>query len=293
MPVNQSSFVSADRPLSNDNYLRRGPFPVERDDVGLSPDRAAEALRESEERLRALQNEFAHLARLHELGEMAAAVAHEINQPLTAIANYLNAGRLSAREPTSEGLAEARRAMALAAEQGMRAGAIIRGLRSFARKGDGTRRLEAADALVDSAMALALIGIDAAGIQVERAPPGGAMVEVDSLQIQQVLVNLLRNAVDAVMGNPPGTERRLTILTRDLPEEGVVLFCIADTGPGIAPEVWGDLFRPFITSKPKGMGMGLSVCRRIIEAHSGAIEVESEDGVGAAFTVRLARATGI
>src|SRR5436853_6581167 len=137
MPVNQSRFVSASHHLTNDNYLVRGLFPANADE-SYSPERTAEALRESEERLRALQHEFAHLARLHELGEMAAAVAHEINQPLTAIANYLNAGRLSVRESTSEALAEARRSMALAAEQGMRAGAIIRGLRSFARKGDGT-----------------------------------------------------------------------------------------------------------------------------------------------------------
>ena len=270
-------------------FLAQAPFLDESE-----PDRTAEALRESEERLRALQNEFAHLARVHELGEMAAAVAHEINQPLTAITNYLNAGRLSVRESTAEALAQARRAMALAAEQGMRAGAIIRGLRSFARKGDGTRRIEAADALVDSAMALALLGVDAAGIEIERDPAGGgAMIEVDPVQIQQVLVNLLRNAVDALVVNPPGARRLVRVQTRDLPDEGAVLFRIADTGPGIAPEIRGRLFKPFVTSKAKGMGMGLSVCQRIVEAHGGTIEVESEYGTGAVFTVRLIRAVPI
>jgi len=271
--------------------MGRGAFPAEPEDGG-SLDRATEALRQSEERLRALQNEFAHLARLHELGEMAAAVAHEINQPLTAIANYLNAGCLSVRESTSEALAEARRAMTLAAEQGMRAGAIIRALRSFARKTDGTRRREAADALADSAMVLALIGIDPADIAVVRTPAGSGMVEVDSVQIQQVLVNLLRNAVDALRTNPPGAERRLTVATHDLSDEGIVQFCIADTGPGIPPEIRGNLFRPFVTSKPKGMGMGLSVCRRIVDAHGGTIHVESKVGAGTAFTIRLARAAG-
>jgi two-component system sensor kinase FixL len=173
----------------------------------------------------------------------------------------------------------------------MRAGAIIRGLRSFARKGDGTRRIEAADALIDAAMALALLGADAVGIEVERDPAGGgAMTEVDPVQIQQVLVNLLRNAVDALVLNPPEAPRRLTIVTRDLVHEGAVIFRIADTGPGIAPEIRDRLFKPFVTSKPKGMGMGLSVCQRIVEAHGGKIEVESEAGVGAAFTVRLLRA---
>lgn len=291
--MNQGSFVSTDHEMSNGKYLPQGQFPIDVE-IGFSADRAAEALRESEERLRALQNEFAHLARLHELGEMAAAVAHEINQPLTAIANYLNAGRLSVRESTGEALANARRAMALAAEQGMRAGAIIRGLRSFARKGDGTRRMESADALVDSAMALALLGTDAAGIEVLRDPAGGgAMVEVDSVQIQQVLVNLLRNAVDALLINPPGARRLLTITTRECFEQGEVAFRIADTGPGIAPELRASLFKPFVTSKAKGMGMGLSVCRRIVEAHGGSIEVESEPGTGAAFTVRLLRAVAV
>jgi two-component system sensor kinase FixL len=290
--VNQSSIASAVAEMKSGKFQARRPFPVDAK-AAFSQERAEEALRESEERLRALQNEFAHLARVHELGEMAAAVAHEINQPLTAIANYLNAGRLSVRESTAEALAQARRAMALAAEQGMRAGAIIRGLRSFALKGDGKRRIEAADALVDSAMALALLGAEAAGIFITRVGAGsGVMIEVDPVQIQQVLVNLLRNAVDALADNPVGAERRLTIAIRDLAGEGSVIFRIADSGPGIAPELRDSLFKPFVTSKPKGMGLGLSVCQRIVEAHGGTIEVESEDGAGAAFTVRLARATG-
>ena len=288
MKVRQPSFASSDHGITG-GFLAQTPLPRDPE-----PNGTAEALRESEERLRALQNEFAHLARVQELGEMAAAVAHEINQPLTAITNYLNAGRISVRETTSEALAQARRSMALAAEQGMRAGAIIRGLRSFARKGDGTRRIEAADALVDSAMALALLGADAAGIEVHRDPAGGgAMIEVDPVQIQQVLVNLLRNAVDALVTNPPGARRLVEVHTRDLPAEGLVLFRIADTGPGIAPEVRGRLFKPFVTSKIKGMGMGLSVCQRIVEAHGGTIEVESEFGSGAVFTVRLLRANAV
>lgn len=260
--------------------------------IDVTERRLAETeLQESEERLRLLQNEFAHLARVNDLGEMAAAIAHEINQPLTAIANFLSAGAMSvAAESTAASLAAAREAMKLAAEQGLRAGCIIRGLREFATKGDGSRQVERADTLVDTAMALALVDIRGTGIRLEHRRAGiDAMVEVDPVQIQQVLVNLLRNAVDALVTNPPGAERRLTVSTRDLPMENMVEFCVADTGPGIPPDICDRLFEPFVTSKAKGMGMGLSVCRRIVEAHGGTIEAECGDGQGAVLTVRMIR----
>jgi two-component system sensor kinase FixL len=246
------------------------------------------ALRASEEQLRLLQNDFAHLARVNDLGEMAAAIAHEINQPLTAIVNFLHAGVLSlAKEVTDEAVAAARQAMDLAAEQGLRAGAIVRGLREFATKGRGGRRPERADALVEAAMALALVDIRRTGIWLEHKPAGDVMVEVDRVQIQQVLVNLLRNAVEALSANPPGTQRHLSIVVRELAEERIVEFCVADTGPGIPPELCDRLFEPFVTSKPDGMGMGLSVCRRIVEAHNGTIGVKCGEGSGAEFRIRL------
>jgi two-component system sensor kinase FixL len=259
--------------------------------IDVTERRLAEAaLRESEEQLRLLQNEFAHLARVNDLGEMAAAIAHEINQPLTAIVNFLHAGAMSvANESPAEALAAARKAMALASEQGLRAGAIVRGLREFVTKGDGGRLPEQADALVEAAMALALLDIRGTGIRLGHKPAGDVMVEVDRVQIQQVLVNLLRNAVDALVTNPPGAPRHLDIVVRDLAEEGVVEFCVADTGPGIPPEICDRLFEPFVTSKPKGMGMGLSVCRRIIQAHNGTIEVDCGDGMGATFRILLPR----
>jgi len=257
---------------------------------------AAAALGQSEERLRLLQNDFAHLARVNDLGEMAAAIAHEINQPLSAIANYLSGGlHLIARESSADALAAARNAMVLAAEQGVRAANIVRGLAEFVKKGEGIRQVEQADALVKSAMALALIDIRPTGIQIERKAAGpDALVKVDPVQIQQVLVNLIRNAIDALVTNPPGALRRLSVVTRDLPEKGVVEFCVGDTGPGIAAELCDRLFEPFVTSKAKGMGMGLSVCRRIVEAHDGTIEGEggrSDDGpgTGASFRFRLPR----
>jgi len=262
--------------------------------IDVTERRLAEAaLRGSEEQLRLLRNDFAHLARVNDLGEMAAAIAHEINQPLTAIVNFLHAGGISvARESTAEALAAARKAMALAAEQGLRAGAIVRGLREFVTKGDGGRMPERADDLVEAAMALALLDIRDAGIRLEHRPDGDAMVDVDRVQIQQVLVNLMRNAVDALVTNPPGSARDLVVSVCAPAGEEVVEFSIADTGPGIPAALCDRLFEPFVTSKPKGMGMGLSVCQRIIDAHDGTIDVDCGDSAGATFRIRLPRHEG-
>ena len=246
------------------------------------------ALRHSEEKLRHLQKEFAHLARVNDLGEMAAAIAHEINQPLTAIVNYLNTGLLMTVDGYSEdGFAEVERMMREAAEQALRAGNIIRRLREFVGQGNGTRTIERFEQVVESAMSLALIDARSAGILVERIPgAAGARVEVDVVQIQQVLVNLLRNAVEALSGVPAEGLRRLSVST-SLSRDGYAEIAVADNGPGIAPEIARRLFEPFVTSKSNGMGMGLSVCRRLVEAHGGVIDVESVPGAGATFRVRL------
>lgn len=260
--------------------------------IDVTERKAAEAtLRESEERLLVLHNELTHISRVNDLGEMAVAIAHEINQPLTAIANYLNAGRMVvANETTDAALTAARKAMALAEEQALRAGRIVHGLREFARKGEGTRRVVPADSLVDSAMALALLNIRDTGISLKHEAAGvDALVEVDPVQIEQVLMNLLRNAIDSLVINPPGLRRCLTIITRDEPAEGFVDFCVSDTGSGIAPAICSRLFLPFVTTKQTGMGMGLSVCRRIVEAHGGTIGAECGEGTGATFRVRLPR----
>jgi len=249
---------------------------------------AETALTASEESLRLLQNEFAHMARVNDLGEMAAAIAHEINQPLTAIVNYLNTGLFMAVEGYSEdAFAETEQMMRRASEQAVRAGDIVRRLREFVGKGNGARTVERVEQLVDAAMALALIDARTSGIAIDReSGVGDAEVEVDAVQIQQVLVNLLRNAVDALGSAPSRIARRLTVSTR-AGDEGTVEFVVADNGPGIAPSVAARIFEPFMTTKPDGMGMGLSVCCRLVESHGGTIEVESEPGAGATFKVRL------
>lgn len=257
--------------------------------IDISERKEAEAaLGVSEESLRLLQNEFAHMARVNDLGEMAAAIAHEINQPLTAITNYLNTGLFVAPDGQSEeGFAGTDELMRQASEQALRAGDIVRRLREFVGKGNGVRTVERVEKLVDTAIALALIDARSSGITVDReAGAGDAEVEVDAVQIQQVLVNLLRNAVDALGNAPKRVRPHLTISTRE-GGDGEVEFLVADNGPGIAPQLAERIFDPFMTTKPKGMGMGLSVCRRLMESHGGTINVESEPGAGATFEVRL------
>jgi two-component system sensor kinase FixL len=253
----------------------------------VSARHAAEAkLRASEERLRLLQHEFAHLARVNEFGEMAEAIADEINQPLTAIVNYLSVGLFVAEE---QGDGEAEQLMRLATEQALRAGDMVRRIREFVDYGHGVRTVWRADGLVDSAMALALVDARSSGIVVEReAGAGDAVVEVDSAQIRQVLVNLLRNAVEAMADNDSPGEARVTIST-GLRPDGAVEFAISDTGPGLSAEVREELFQPFFTTKANGMGLGLSVCRRLIEAHGGSIEADSAPGAGATFRFQLPR----
>lgn len=251
---------------------------------------AERALVSSEERLRVLQNEFAHLARVNDLGEMAAAIAHEINQPLAAVVNYLNSGIFLSHDGyTEENFADVVEDMEQASAQALRAGEIVRRLREFIGHGSGARSIERVGPLVDAAMALGLIDARSAGIVVEKQIEAeDCQVEVDTVQIQQVIVNLLRNAVEAMTGMDKRRERRLLVCAR--PEgDSAVSISISDTGPGIAPDVHDRLFQPFVTSKSNGMGMGLSVCRRLIEAHGGTIEVENRGGKGATFTFRLPR----
>jgi len=251
-------------------------------------DDAEIALRSSEEQLRLLQNEFAHLARVNDLGEMAAAIAHEINQPLTAIVNFLNTGLFIATEGYSEdGFAEVEQMVRDASQQALRAGNIVWRLREFVGHGIGTRTIESADELVDTAMALALIDARSSGIAVERVTgAGGVQVEVDTVQVQQVLVNLIRNAIEAMGGDHAVPHSRLVVSTA-CDADGAIEFTVADNGPGIAPDLARRAFEPFVTTKSNGMGMGLSVCRRLIEAHGGAIDVESAPGEGAAFRFTL------
>jgi two-component system sensor kinase FixL len=243
---------------------------------------------ETEARLQELQSEIIHISRLSAMGEMASSLAHELNQPLSANANFLNAAK---RMLEQEDRVDTRpiEAIAKAAEQAIRAGEIIRRLRDFLARGEGERRVESLSRLVREATTLALVGAKEHGVRMQYAlDPTAEDVLVDRVQIQQVILNLVRNAIDALRDH--AGRRDLTIATR-LRDGGMAEVSVSDTGPGLAPEVAERLFQPFVTTKSQGMGVGLSICRSIVEAHGGRIWIEPKQGAGAEFrfTVRSAQ----
>jgi two-component system sensor kinase FixL len=236
----------------------------------------------TEARLQELQSELVHISRLTALGEMASTLAHELNQPLSAIANYLRGSvrLLAADNPPRERLAEA---LDKASEQALRAGDIIRRLREFVARGETERRVESLPKLIEEAGALALVGAKEHGVRVEfDLSPAADLVLADKVQIQQVVLNLIRNAIDAMEG---GSRRQLRIATALA--EDFVQITVADTGPGVSPEFVDQLFQPFITTKRHGLGVGLSISRTIVEAHGGRIWVEETPGGGATFHFTL------
>ncbi|MBX6742518.1 MAG: PAS domain S-box protein, partial [Acetobacteraceae bacterium] len=247
--------------------------------------RAEAALRESDRRMRELQAEFLHIARMSEIGQMATTLAHELNQPLAAVANYINGSRrlLDVAEP-AEKLPAVRQALAAAAQQAIHAGQIIRRMRSFVARGDTDKRIEELDELVQGAAELVSLPAKQRRVEVRLdLQPRGQRVLADRTQVQQVLVNLMHNAIEAM---EESERRSLTVTAR--PVEGeMVEIAVADTGPGIPPEIAADLFKPFNTTKRSGMGVGLSVCRTIVEAHGGRIQAEPNPGGGTVFRFTL------
>jgi two-component system sensor kinase FixL len=242
----------------------------------------------TESRLKELQSEVTHMSRYTALGEMASTLAHEINQPLTAISNYLRGCQRLLERIESPSTPTLRDALGKAADQALRAGHIIRRLREFVARGESDRRVENLAKLIEDASTLALVGAQEAGIAVSfRLDPKADLVLADRIQIQQVLVNLIRNAMEIMIET--ANERRLEIATAG-GEGDVVEVSVADTGAGLAPEVASHLFQPFVTTKRKGMGLGLSICRTIIEAHGGKIWVEGRPGGGTIFRFTLRRA---
>jgi two-component system sensor kinase FixL len=239
---------------------------------------------QTEARLQDLQSELLHMSRFTAMGEMASALAHELNQPLAAIANYLKGSqRLIERHPTQEA-PRVREALEKASAQALRAGEIIRRLRDFVARGEAERRVESLKKLIEEASALALVGAKDQGVRVTfRLDPSFDLVLADKVQIQQVILNLIRNALEAM---ERCDRRELTISTapddREMIEIGV-----SDTGSGIAEDITPQLFQPFVTTKRHGMGVGLSISRTIIEAHGGKIRAEANPGGGTVFRFTL------
>ena len=244
----------------------------------------------TETRLQELQSELVHMSRFTALGEMASTLAHEINQPLTAIANYLKGSRRILERMEGEHVPMLRDAVNQAAEQALRAGQVIRHLREFVSRGESERHIESLPKLVQEASALALVGAKEKGVRVTfRLDPDAPLVLADRIQIQQVLLNLIRNAIEAMQDRP---RRELVVSTTALPQDGLVEVCVRDTGTGLAPEVAAQLFQPFVTTKKHGMGVGLSICRTIVESHGGKIWAESKPGEGTAFRFTLRAVDG-
>jgi two-component system, LuxR family, sensor kinase FixL len=266
---------------------------------------------EAELRVHDLQSVLAHVQRVSEMGTLATSLAHELNQPLTAIANYVETARdllaqnvdnitairksldhpaaiiadeaAATREllkNNAETIAVVREALDECASQSVRAGQIVRRLRDFVSRGETERRIESLQRLVTEASALALVGAGDQNIEVDvRLDPLADRVLVDRIQIQQVLLNLIRNAIEAMAESPV---RRLLVYS-EREADGLVRVSVADSGPGIDDDVAQRLFEPFQSSKEGGMGLGLSISATIVSAHGGRIWAEPSKLGGTAF----------
>lgn len=239
---------------------------------------------ETQFRLEELQNELAHVSRISAMGTMASSLAHELNQPLAAIANYLEGAAQLLEKPDSENVAIARAALLEATQQSIRAGRIVRGLRDFIGRRDSEKQIESLSRLVNEANALALIGAREQGVEVSfHLDPAVDKVLVGKVQVQQVLVNLIRNGVEAMANS----RRKRLVIRSERDNAGMVRVSISDTGTGIDAAVAGRLFEPFLSTKDEGMGVGLSICQAIIEAQGGSIWAEPAVGGGTIFYFTL------
>ena len=229
-------------------------------------------------RMQELQQRLAQATRLSAMGQMAAALAHELNQPLTAISNYL-----AALERLGDDPARAAEALARARAETLRAGEIIRRLRGFVAGAAAAPLPEKLAPLIEEACALALVGAAETGVSVRLdLPQALPAVRADRALIQQVLLILIRNAIEAMADAP----RRLLVLSAR-PEPGFVRIAVTDTGAGLSPAASAALFQPFVTDKPDGLGMGLAIARGIVEQHGGRIAAEPAEGGGTAFGFTL------
>lgn len=212
----------------------------------------------TEERIEDLRSGLIHAARVSAMGTMASTLAHELNQPITAVMNYVETARDLLDDPASADLSIIREALVETAAEAMRAGQIVRRLREFVAKGDIEKAVENLPTLIDEAAKLGLIGARGKGVDVSfNLDPSATLVFVDRIQVQQVLINLMRNAIEAMSESNP---RQLVIETRLDGADGVRV-TVGDTGPGLAPEIAADLFRAFNSTKPQGMG---SACRSVV-----------------------------
>jgi two-component system sensor kinase FixL len=251
--------------------------------------KAAEAaLQESQARLQELHSELLHMSRLSAMGQMAAMITHELNQPLTAITNYMEAGAAILDPGGEVPVARVRSIMERAGEQALRAGQIIQRLRSFISRGESEKRIEAIPPLLREAVELAVMGMKQRGVAIGIRPDvPNVKILADKIQIQQVLLNLLRNAVEAVSNQ---ADKNVQLIVDA--EENAVYISVVDNGPGLPEEVKARLFEPFVSTKQTGMGVGLSICNSIVTAHRGRLWAEPNRGGGTIFRMTLPLAPG-
>jgi PAS domain S-box-containing protein len=253
-------------------------------DMGPVRKRALAALQESERRLQARQEELAHAARLHSMGEMASGIAHELNQPLAAILSYNQACVRLLRESELD-LTAIEGAMRATTDQAKRAADIIVRLRAFISKRPANVVSLDMRQVVQNALVLGEPWLRQSETSVEFVHPVELPdVRADSVQIEQVVLNLIRNAVEAMQQAPVDTR----VLTLQLDCDGeVVKLAVKDTGPGVSPKVRQTLFHPFQTSKPEGMGLGLTICQSIAETYGGQVVENALVSSGAEFQLTL------
>ncbi|WP_029934624.1 PAS domain S-box protein [Sphingomonas sp. UNC305MFCol5.2] len=241
----------------------------------------------AEERIEELRSGLVHAARISAMGTMASTLAHELNQPITAVVTFVRGVRNLIREGNPDDQAMIEEGLDEAFDEALRAGGIVRRLREFVSRGEVGKSVEDLSSLVEEAANLALIGARERGIETRFALDTHARsVLVDKVQTQQVLINLMRNAIEAMADSP----KRVLTVTSAADEPGFVRMTVTDTGPGVAPDVAENLFRAFNSTKPAGMGLGLSICRTIVEANGGRIWMEPGPDGGTSFHFTLVRA---
>jgi two-component system sensor kinase FixL len=266
--------------------LAVGEFTLDADRVFVGVIRDVSRREEAEREIHQLQAELLEASRLTGLGEMASALAHELNQPLSAVVGYLDAGRTLLGAQAPERVLEL---MRKSSDQARRAGDIVHRMKDLAQKGRTDHRVAKLATVLEEAAALAAIGVPQRDVSVTVELSSDLPdVLVDATQIQQVVLNLVRNGAEALDGRPDGQIRIAT----ETVDDGFVTVMVSDNGPGLALEVAERLFRPFVTTKATGTGIGLSICRSIVESHGGRIWVESASDAGTAFHFTVPVATG-
>jgi len=243
---------------------------------------------QTQARLQEIQSELVHVSRLSAMGEMASALAHELNQPLSAISNYMKGSRRLLAGSTDASAPKIEAALDRAAEQAIRAGEIIRRLRNFVSREESEKRVESLSKLIEEAGALGLSGAREQGVLLRfTLDPACDLVLADRVQIQQVLVNLFRNALEAMATS---THREL-IASNARAADDMIEIAVSDTGHGLGDKARAKLFQPFFTTKETGMGVGLSISRTIIENHGGRMWAETNNAGGATFRFTLPAAS--